>query len=222
MQEENYGAVQNAILQAFATQEAKKIEHDQSIMFDSDAHFVIDATNREIINNSGKKNIVQYDHNSEIITFEMKRYIEGHDMSECDDVTILFDDAGKKGKYRVTNLKKSGEDNVSFGWLISKNVTQNVGKIKFSVSFVCSNESEILYKWSTSTNETLEVIPSMDDGGNQAAEVDINKIVEDVTNAVLAKLPSDYSTILEKVEQKQNDLGLYIDNDGYVCQKEET
>ena len=47
---------------------------------DSDLHFAINPLTREITNNSKKVKLMQYDHASEIFTFEIPRYVDGHDI----------------------------------------------------------------------------------------------------------------------------------------------
>ena len=47
---------------------------------DSNLHFVINPLTREITNNSKKVKLMQYDHASEIFTFEIPRYVDGHDI----------------------------------------------------------------------------------------------------------------------------------------------
>lgn len=51
--------------------------HEHSI-YDTDPHFVIDAVTRAITTQSKKLKLMQYDHNSERLTFEMPRHIDGH------------------------------------------------------------------------------------------------------------------------------------------------
>lgn len=51
-------------------------------IYDTDPHFKIDGDTRVIINASDVKvALMQGDHNSERFTFEIPRYVDGHDMS---------------------------------------------------------------------------------------------------------------------------------------------
>ena len=57
---------------------------------DADPYFEIKTDTREIINKSKTKTkIMQYDHNSERFTFSLPRFIEGHDMLECDSIVYI-------------------------------------------------------------------------------------------------------------------------------------
>lgn len=59
------------------------IEHKHAVP-DSDTYFMINPYTREIENtNYNKTVLMRGDHNSERFTFEIPRYVDGHDMSLC-------------------------------------------------------------------------------------------------------------------------------------------
>ena len=140
-------------------------EHD---VFDKDRTFLIDVESRTIKNQSKKQILVKTDHNSEIFTFEMPRYIEGHDMTLCNVNEVHYinlganDDKGKvsKGLYQIEDLQVYTEDNekVVFSWVIKGNATKYSGKLKFKIKFKCvNNNAEITYLWNTINNEEFSV-----------------------------------------------------------------
>lgn len=152
--------LQKAIMQA-AIVEASHSDADGII--DNDAHFVIDSISRQIVNTGKKNTIVQYDHNSERITFELIRYIEEHDMINCNKITINYLNNDVPGLYEVDDLAAS-EDKpaIIFSWLISSNATQKVGKLAFAIEFECADEDgKATYKWHTGINEDLKVISTI-------------------------------------------------------------
>ena len=57
---------------------------------DPDSIFTIDPTTREITTTESKIVLMQYDHNSEIFTFQIPRLVEGHDMSLCSKIEIHY------------------------------------------------------------------------------------------------------------------------------------
>ena len=60
-------------------------------VYDTDTHFVIDPITRVVSNPESKKTILmQNDHNSERFSFEITRYIEGHDLTLSDKVEIHY------------------------------------------------------------------------------------------------------------------------------------
>lgn len=133
------------------------MSHLHSI-YDTDKHFIIDPKTRLITTESESLTLIQYDHNSKCYTFEIPRYIEGHDMSQCNKVEIHYDNISKDritvnhDFYTVTDLRVSEEDDtvILFSWTISNSATQLVGRLQFGISFECVSEDSALdYCWST-------------------------------------------------------------------------
>lgn len=154
-------------------------------IIDPDLHFIIDADDRSITNETGQKlTIMQYDHNSERATFELPRYIEDHDMYACDLVMVLFTNTSKgtsssnrsisSSVYPVTDLaiKQDYPDTLTCSWLIAREATQYVGTLKFQLQFVChENEEKQIpeYYWHTDQCDMIEVKASLN-SGNDVAE----------------------------------------------------
>lgn len=153
--------------------------HEHSV-FDQDPHFVIDENTRLIKIASGTlPTIVQHDHNSERLTFELPKVIDGHDMALCDLVRInyIVVDASTRetsdGAYKVKDLTvvDGDEEKLAFSWLISCNATKYAGKLSFSISFICTGEEDnVDYRWSTLTNSDLNVGKGIDNGDEIAEE----------------------------------------------------
>ena len=138
-------------------------------IYDTDLHFVIDPVTRTIRNESGKVTIIQYDHNSERFTFEVPRYIDGHDMAECNRVEVHYNNIAtgqtNKGLYEVTDLQVSPDDSryVTCSWLISQNATRLVGRLAFVVRFECvklegEEVGEVDYAWNTSPYGEIKIV----------------------------------------------------------------
>lgn len=115
--------------------------------------------------------LIQYDHNSEHITFEADRMVEGHDLSLSDKVEIHYNNVGKsgsrhtsKGVYEAIDLRVNSEDDtkITFTWVVSKNATMYEGVLGFVVAFTCLDGEEITYRWNTKINSDLLVSSSID------------------------------------------------------------
>ena len=134
---------------------------------DLDAAFEVNPITREIKNVSTTKRVlVQYDHNSERFTFSLPRYIEGHDMTECNRVQVHYEtNGGYTDRVELTQLEESTENPgyVVCTWLISRNATRDVGALKFSLRFSCVNEEtgECEYSWSTGIFNGISVSEGM-------------------------------------------------------------
>ena len=137
---------------------------------DTNAHFIIDQFTRQVKNDSANKTtIVQYDHNSERLTFEMPLYIDGHAMTLCNLIELHFinisanGDTQHPGTYEVTDIKAEG-DKAIFTWLISQEATQLVGSLNFLIVFKCVEDGVTVYRWSTEIFKNLSVSSGMDNG----------------------------------------------------------
>lgn len=134
------------------------MEHKHSVL-DCDARFTINPASRQIRNEAKHKtSLMQNDHNSERFGFILDRFIEGHDMSLCNQIEVHYMNSSsadkkefKTGMYTVNDLQISPDDEgkVICSWLISNNATQLVGKLSFRLRFKCVEDDVITYAWHT-------------------------------------------------------------------------
>ncbi len=148
-------------------------------IMDSDRYFEIDPVSRSITSLNQKGSIVQFDHNSERLTFSIPRYVEGHDMTECTNIEVHYSniDATTKaenvGVYPITDMQTDpdNEERVICTWLISQNATQKVGLLKFSIRFTCVDENaNIAYSWNTGIFSSIVVLASLYNSNEIAKE----------------------------------------------------
>ncbi len=153
------------------------MEHNH-VVYDSDVHFLIDPTTRKIRTETSRKTtVIQFDHNSERFTFDIPRYIEGHDMSKCNKVEMHYLNVDartkdeKRGVYVSDDLAISEADSsvVSCSWLISSNATQLVGTLNFIVRYCCVEGGIVTYAWNTAV-ASVAVSTGIDGGEFVAAE----------------------------------------------------
>lgn len=139
-------------------------------VYDTDLHFKIDAITREITNQATRKTkIMQYDHNSERFTFELPRFIDGHDMTLCNQIRIHFINAGSskqqsKDVYPVYDAEISPDSSsvVIFSWLISQSATKYAGTLNFLIQFSCVEEDgTVVYSWNTEVFKGISVSSGM-------------------------------------------------------------
>ena len=167
--------------------------HKHSV-YDTSLHFIIDGNTRLVKNSTeAKVTLVQYDHNSERITFELPRYIDGHDMSLCTDAQVHYINIERKtnresvGIYECDDLQIAPDDEnvVICSWLISKNATRFVGSLFFVIRFICSEDREITYSWNTARHTGLSVTDGIYNGEDvdEIVESDAFKIFNETINA---------------------------------------
>lgn len=142
--------------------------HEHTVS-DTDKTFTVDIFNRKIIADSGQKTIlIQGDHKSEIFTFTLPRYIEGHDMAACNTIYIPYINTEvesrnprfKSGVYTVSNITVN-KDTVVFTWEISINATSLEGVLHFMLLFSCMEGSRVEYRWNTDYYEDVIVKKSL-------------------------------------------------------------
>lgn len=135
-------------------------------VYDSDHHFLINHLTRAVENKEPQKTtLIQYDHNSERFTFEIPRFIDGHDMSTCNVVEVHYLNIEAKtstqnaGLYIVEDLQVSPDDEnvVILSWLISQNATKLIGTLNFLICFKCVTEGNIDYAWNTAICSSIAI-----------------------------------------------------------------
>lgn len=137
---------------------------------DTDIHYKIDGITRTITNiNETKRELVQNDHNSEQFTFEIPRFVDSHDFTDCNVVQVHYVNIDKFNKvqgygiYTVDDLgvKADDENTVVLTWLISNNATKCAGKLNFSIRFSCINNGIVEYAWHTTEFSGITILPSL-------------------------------------------------------------
>jgi hypothetical protein len=177
------------------------MDHIKKII-DTDKSFEIDIHSREVTNPSEtKKAIVQYDHNSERISFSILRMCEGHDLFECNKIEIHYvntDNTTKMqsvGIYEVDDLMIDSDDEnkLTFSWLVSQNATQKVGSLMFLVRFSCvEDDNTIKYAWNTALCSELVIQKGMWNS-KSAVELYIDALAQMKEN-ITPKRGTDYWT----------------------------
>lgn len=171
-------------------------------IIDSDAHFTVDPITRNITNDESTKNtILQGDHNSERFTFKIPRYIDGHDMSTCDNVRVAYintevsgrDKKHGTGVYLVSDLAvdPSNDKFVTCSWLISRNATMYTGVLNFMLIFSCMDGELVKYRWKTNIFESIYVALSLD--ADLIFEAEYLDVIEQWKDAV----KNEFSVYLE-------------------------
>lgn len=179
--------------------------HEHSV-YDTDPHFVIDKDTRTITLGSKSKTVImQGDHNSTIVSFDMPAIIDGHEMILCDDVKIHYTNIAGSERvediYGVTDLDYIDDvdkETLAFTWKITNNATRLVGALNFSVKFRCTtvdpDTQEVIvdYEWNTAICTALSVSSSL--SNSDAIVPDdpdaLDALRADIVQDVLKSLPN--------------------------------
>lgn len=147
------------------------MSHNNKIK-DNDTVFMIDPDTGAITNVSPIKKINQNNHNSERFTFVIPRYVEGHDMLECNVIEVHYVNISSDGEqksegvYLITDAKVSpdSEDTVILSWLLTRNSTRYEGALSFLIRFTCQTGGEVDYEWNTDIYEGIAIGKGMNNG----------------------------------------------------------
>ena len=160
-------------------------------IYDSDTRFIVDPFTKALNNISTQKSrLIQNDHNSEVITFELPRYIEGHDMSLCNVAQVHYINQDSKSKeqsasiYDMWDLRvdPEDEDKVLCSWLVSHNATKYAGGLSFALRFACiENDGTVQYAWHTSSYTGFVISEGVYIDGKQIIDNNIDILNQYIT-----------------------------------------
>jgi hypothetical protein len=193
---------------------------------DNGTRLVIDPITRTIApkyRNQKAVYVAKGDHNSTLITFEIPRYVDGNDMSDKENVIqihyVNMDAEDEKnisrGFFDAINVKveqdeTTGNEIVSFAWLIPNTATRYAGVVSIGITFErfgnIDNNVEEVYSWSTSPYGKTIVWDSHD---NSSVEVgrEYNHLVETCNAIVYTALRSDFNYLIDEALQKAKESG---------------
>lgn len=180
---------------------------------DTGKRFEINGISRFIGETSQTKLVlVQGDHKSEVVTFEMPRYIDGHDMLLCNKIRVHYINIETKTNntsadiYEVTDLKLcedcGEEETLLFTWTIEAPATKYFGSLSFLVKFECTEGDNILYQWNTARYVNVNVLNGID---NSEAFVDkYSNVLEEWYNKLMGESET-VANLVETVGQQLED-----------------
>lgn len=145
-------------------------------IIDSDARFVFDPITNKLSTISNKKTLAQGSHERERFTFELPRYIEGHDMSLCNQVEVHYCNTEAKTPkrksedvYEANDLTIEG-DKVIFSWLIRNTATRYAGGLSFSFHLKrVDDDGNLLYECPSNAYDKIS-ISAVQNSSAQAVE----------------------------------------------------
>ena len=156
------------------------------VVTDNDSYFVINPDTHEIENASRTKNIImQGDHNSEKFTFELARYVEGHDMILCNRVRVHFNNIDGETLEENADVAElydlavcpDDENKVLCSWSITRQATQLVGTLNFLVQYECiDDDGNSVYEWHTDIYDDVVVKKSRNN--SEQAIIEYSNILE--------------------------------------------
>ena len=134
---------------------------------DNGSFFVIDPASRKVTVPHAHKSISTVgDHNSEQVTFECPKTIDGHDIALCDYRYVTWSNVNGEVGHDELQIAKDVSDGaegmIYLSWTIRNALTVAKGVVQFSIHFECHDDNNvILYRWSTTTCKDCEILDSV-------------------------------------------------------------
>ena len=211
--------------------------HDDKTAVTGDGiDFTVDTKTKIITNVSGKREFAVGDHDSERLTFQMDRYIEGHDMLLSNIARIHSFNGDAPNIYDIDDMAadESNPNKVIFSWLLSSAAIVAAGPIRFALRFKCTDDAgNETYSWGTKINEDMSVFNTLENsetvvrenvdileqwkndifGTGESAISDIHSAAESEKQQIAQKgaeiiesIPDDYDTLAADVSGLKSDL----------------
>jgi hypothetical protein len=130
-------------------------------MFDTDEAITINTDTKDFSFGKNFNNVIGVvgDHNSEIVSFKIDRFIENHDISQCMSHRIFWKntDTNKSDKDDLS-IKVLDDNIVLLSWLISDKVTESAGNLEFAVHISdYDSNGQLCYRWKTKPGNGLRI-----------------------------------------------------------------
>ena len=129
---------------------------------DDGALFVVVPSTRKITVPQSHKIIgIVGDHNSEEITFQCPKTIDGHEVMNCNEHYVLCTNAsGNTKSFDIpsSRIRLEGEK-IYLTWVVDDWVTSASGTVSFSLHFVDKDgNGNVVYKWGTTPNKDCQIL----------------------------------------------------------------
>lgn len=120
------------------------IKYEQLI----DEHDPYLVNNREVIVSTDREVAVSGDSNSQLLSFKMKRFFDGIDLSQMVPCIKYVNSEGAGDLSRAVNVRVE-DDFIIISWLLSSKATLVPGNLQYQLCFIGYDEKENWYQWQT-------------------------------------------------------------------------
>lgn len=133
-------------VQIYATKAAALSQN----LVDDDPYFTVDR-NKRLVSVPGTQDMiaVNFDENSEVITFKFPRYADGVDLS-TKEIYVNYERSDKTRNKALCTLTDTSDSYVVFTWVVSAYATQVEGTLNFNIEF-----RSVDYRWQTQPTSLL-------------------------------------------------------------------
>lgn len=140
------------------------------------------------------------DVNSQIVTFTLPRFHEGHDLSLCSNQKIKWKNLTSGIEGTTTLSQPNVEEKFwTAAWEVPAEAMTHAGKLEVAISLYDVNNSTLAFAWNTATyngfsiGETFVEVGSYWDGGKLPAKNEILTVNVDTRTIIM---PKNYNTVV--------------------------
>ena len=198
-----------SLINDISTQSLDTIINNDTSNFlqDEEPPILVDALTRTFTLQPGFHPVVgiRTDHNSNAITFNCPRFIDGYDILKCSSKLVKWYNTGAKvdGFYTIEDMQvmEDNPDMVEFSWIIKGSITTAPGRIQFSLIFIdvdTATNTEC-YRWNSTINTNL----SIGDGLYNPDIDDMDKIKDSANFELIFVDDLEVKQMLQEVYGKQ-------------------
>lgn len=176
----------------------QEIQEEPQIYADTEEFCTIDPETRIITVPPSKRTLgTESDQETNRLYFKCPKMVGDNVDLSLFSLRINYQNAGnKKDQYLVEDVKEEG-DNITFSWLLKRNVTAYKGNVKFILCAVKTTEDGIIKnEWNTTLNTECESLEGM-----EVDKVAVEEETKDIVEQLIAMMNHSAENAVRAVEE---------------------
>ena len=176
----------------------KEIQEEPEIYADTEEFCTINPETRIITVPTSKRILgTESDQETNRLYFKCPKIVGDNVDLSLFSLRINYQNAGnKKDQYLVEDVKEEG-DNITFSWLLKRNVTAYKGNVKFILCAVKTTEDGIIKnEWNTTLNTECESLEGM-----EVDKVAVEEETKDIVEQLIAMMNHSAENAVRAVEE---------------------
>ena len=171
--------------------------HQGSALIDEEQKSITINDKREFVIPEGYNTIIAYegDVNSQIITFDLPKLHEGHNLADCGNKILYWKNlsSGIEGKFKLKQVSAQ-DSRLILQWNVSPDAFTQAGAIEISISIYDVYNNRIAFAWNTSSFSKLSVAKTMGSIGSEFPPRDEILTINDETREIVP--PINYNNTI--------------------------
>lgn len=170
---------------------------NETKLIDAESNPIVVNERRDFIVPEGYNTAIAYegDVNSQIITFDLPVYHEGHNLANCNNKILYWKNlqSGIEGSSDLDGVSIANERQI-LQWIVPPEAFTQAGVIEISISIYDIQNSRIAFAWNTASFAQLTVEKTMGSVNHHLPARDQILLINEETRQIVA--PSNYNNIV--------------------------